>query len=487
MFETVAEVLAKRGHRVDVISYPPPRAATENYTNIASFDIAKHEGAYKFDIEAEEFDDAAHLRHLILNLGNQICKHIGRKEFQRIVKEPPRDPPYDLVLVEYLTAFCYMAFGWLLNVPVVGMSAVMEWPFLEESLGYPPNQAFYPRLYSSRIGFDSFWEKTWNLVHVFRERRTVYEESKDQNDIIRKYISKDVPEVDKLAKNVALVLMNTHHSFHGSRPHPRLVVEVGGLHIEEDSSKMSPKLQKWMDTASSGVVYFSFGSLVNITHLPANTMLSLYASFAKIAPVKVLMKIKNRAQIPAGLPENVLTLPWIPQIPVLGHRNTKVFVTHGGLMSIHETLYHAVPVIGIPVYADQGRNINLLVSKGVGVKMKRTEITEASMDAALNALLNNPKYKRAAERESARFKDRPMRPIDTAIFWIEYVVRNGQDCLRSPAVELTWWQLNLLDVYAFLATCVVLGALLLTLLLKITLQLVIKMNVQMTENKQKVH
>lgn len=37
--------------------------------------------------------------------------------------------------------------------------------------------------------------------------------------------------------------------------------------------------------------------------------------------------------------------------------------------------------------------------------------------------------------------------MDEAIFWVEYVVRNGPDILRTPALKLTWWQLALLDVY----------------------------------------
>ena len=42
-----------------------------------------------------------------------------------------------------------------------------------------------------------------------------------------------------------------------------------------------------------------------------------------------------------------------------------------------------------------------------------------------------------------------MSPQDTAVFWTEYVIRNG-NVLRSPAVNLHWWQLELLDVYGFL-------------------------------------
>lgn len=51
---------------------------------------------------------------------------------------------------------------------------------------------------------------------------------------------------------------------------------------------------------------------------------------------------------------------------------------------------------------------------------------------------------------SAKFRDRPMSPVDTATWWVEYVLKHGRDSLRSPAMDLTWWQIELLDVYAFI-------------------------------------
>lgn len=73
--------------------------------------------------------------------------------------------------------------------------------------------------------------------------------------------------------------------------------------------------------ASHGVVYFSLGSLMNIETLPTETILQIYSSLAKISPVKVLLKSANATKLPPGLPNNVLTLPWIPQVAVLSKRN----------------------------------------------------------------------------------------------------------------------------------------------------------------------
>lgn len=51
---------------------------------------------------------------------------------------------------------------------------------------------------------------------------------------------------------------------------------------------------------------------------------------------------------------------------------------------------------------------------------------------------------------SRKFMDRPLSAADTAIYWVEYIIKHGANALRSPAMDLTWWQVELLDVVAFI-------------------------------------
>jgi glucuronosyltransferase len=61
------------------------------------------------------------------------------------------------------------------------------------------------------------------------------------------------------------------------------------------------------------------------------------------------------------------------------------------------------------------------------------------------------RYKQNALAVSRTFRDRPMSPLNTAIFWTEYVIRHrGAPHMRSAAVDLAWYQYLLLDVIAFL-------------------------------------
>lgn len=53
-------------------------------------------------------------------------------------------------------------------------------------------------------------------------------------------------------------------------------------------------------------------------------------------------------------------------------------------------------------------------------------------------------------------KDRPIKPADSALYWIEYVIRHqGAPHLRYPGMDLNWFQRNLIDICAFVILCVI--------------------------------
>lgn len=63
--------------------------------------------------------------------------------------------------------------------------------------------------------------------------------------------------------------------------------------------------------------------MVRIETYPAATLEIFYETFKKIAPVRVLLKITDPKLLPPGLPKNVMTSPWLPQVAILSefHNN----------------------------------------------------------------------------------------------------------------------------------------------------------------------
>lgn len=72
------------------------------------------------------------------------------------------------------------------------------------------------------------------------------------------------------------------------------------------------------------------------------------------------------------------------------HPNIKLFISHGGLLGTTEAVYNAVPMIGIPLFADQYQNIANLVNAGAAVLLDFEKITEESVSTALDKILKDP-------------------------------------------------------------------------------------------------
>lgn len=50
---------------------------------------------------------------------------------------------------------------------------------------------------------------------------------------------------------------------------------------------------------------------------------------------------------------------------------------------------------------------------------------------------------------SQRFRDQPLKPLDLAIWWVEYVIRDPNPThLKSPVLDIGYIKSNLIDVAA---------------------------------------
>lgn len=73
----------------------------------------------------------------------------------------------------------------------------------------------------------------------------------------------------------------------------------------------------------------------------------------------------------------------------LAHPKTRGFISHAGLNSVNEAAIHGVPMVTIPLFADQLYNAAIANKMGVGVFLDVTQITEQSVYDALRELLEN--------------------------------------------------------------------------------------------------
>lgn len=72
------------------------------------------------------------------------------------------------------------------------------------------------------------------------------------------------------------------------------------------------------------------------------------------------------------------------------HPKTVLFFTHCGMHGVIEALHYGVPMVGMPVFADQQDVLVRLQQKGVATGVPK-DANEKVIYKAINEVLNNPR------------------------------------------------------------------------------------------------
>lgn len=96
------------------------------------------------------------------------------------------------------------------------------------------------------------------------------------------------------------------------------------------------------------------------------------------------------------LPDNITIKSWVPQARVL--QQAALFITHGGLNSIHEGLYCDLPLLVVPQQTEQTFNGMRVVELGAGLMLTKSEFNEGTLCASVNQLLSDDRYQVQARR-----------------------------------------------------------------------------------------
>ncbi|KAL7730660.1 hypothetical protein ACLKA6_003437 [Drosophila palustris] len=440
------KALASRGHEITSVNAFPQKKPVKNFRDIPVLEVFEsYELLISQAMEAKStWQENNFMNEFFMFVTRAV---LNNSEVQRQLLPPGKDH-YDLIIVEALRTDALYGFAAHFNAPIIGISTFgTDWN-IDELVGNTSPLSYTPLVtagltdrmtYRERV--INFYETAvasinWKLMFVPQQVK-LYEQ-------FFPHIAHKVPLVE-LSKNFSLIMLNQHFSLSFPRPYVPNMIEVGGLHISHTPAPLPKDIEEFIEGAgSAGVIYFSLGSNVKSKDLPEERKQMLLKTFASL-PQRVLWKFEDD-QLP-GKPANVFLSKWFPQSDILAHPKVKLFITHGGLLSTIESIHHGKPVLGLPFFYDQFLNVERAKRAGFGLGLDHKEMTSSELKSTIERLLTEPEFSATAQKMSARYRDQPMSPQETAIWWTEYVLRhNGAHHMRVSAQDLSFIAYHSLDV-----------------------------------------
>ena len=188
------------------------------------------------------------------------------------------------------------------------------------------------------------------------------------------------------------------------------------LFIGPSLSGRNSEKEKYSFKKEQPLVYISLGTIFNndpqfyhiciaaLTDKPYNVIISV----GKATDVKVF----------SNLPENIQVRNHVNQISVL--QEAALFVSHGGMNSVNESMYYGVPMVLFPAVQEQQINSERVQQLGAGKVLNRMDLTKEKLYKVISRIIEDAAFKKNATEVQRSLKEAV--GIDAAVKKIEELV-----------------------------------------------------------------
>ncbi|KAF5301858.1 hypothetical protein FQR65_LT08690 [Abscondita terminalis] len=448
VFQPIWKELSLRGHQVTTITTDPLNdPALANLTEIdLHFLYGNNPDKLQEFIDSNIFGAALFVIKAYETIGDIVLSH---PDVQNLIKDVNRK--FDVVMIEH-SVLAMRMFAERFNAPLIMLSPVDALTDLQTDMGNPTHPVLYPNILVSTTDNPSLLDRIVFVAYkLFTESLKTFVVIPRQQVLVNKYFGTQYTALQNI--DISLALVNSDTTFYTGKPLIPTIVQIGGGTHRTPKKPLPIELKNTLDAAKHGFIYFSLGSNVKSKDLSKETRDVILETFSEI-PYTVLWKFESD-ELP-NKPKNVITSKWFPQQDVFKHPNIKLFITQGGLQSMEEAIYDHIPMLALPFAGDQNFNVNRMIHRGFGLSLNYRTLRKDEFKTSILEIINNSKYRNTVKEFAELAMDQPMTGLEKAIWWTEYVIRHkGTRHMRSPLLDIPFYQYYLLDVIAILTTTLI--------------------------------
>uniref|UniRef100_A0A1I7YBH4 UDP-glucuronosyltransferase n=1 Tax=Steinernema glaseri TaxID=37863 RepID=A0A1I7YBH4_9BILA len=337
---------------------------------------------------------------------------------------------------------------------VIVTSAIPFYNKMQTIVGLQASPFVEPGVFNPFTDEMSYLERVKNVfgLHMFKffidRKNTALQQS-----IFREKYGPDFPDIRDIEfQTTSIVFVNSLEMLEFARPISHKIIYMGGLGLAKPKP-LTGKLLDIVTSAKKGVVLISLGSIVHSSNMPLEMKKAFLHAMSRFPDHQFIWKYDNADDEIFKNYTNVHPVMWAPQVDLLAHPNTKAFLTHCGLNSVTESVFHGKPLLALPIFGDQPHNAAFVHKRKVGFLMKKSNLTALAIEDAFRAVLGDGAsktiYMKNAERMKAMIEERPFSSEELVLRWSEYVAKFGTlPEMNIYTREMWWWQTHMIDIYA---------------------------------------
>ncbi|KAI1692113.1 UDP-glucoronosyl and UDP-glucosyl transferase domain-containing protein [Ditylenchus destructor] len=453
----IADILASAGH--DVVVYQPILIESIAFSGTKNKNVRyyikekNHSFAPDFSLESaqetrlwqeESFSKMREMMTMMHTIKTGFCELVmdDSENLEKLRKEN-----FDLAIVEIFEA-CGLGVAKYLGIKrhISTWSGAML-PFVANLLGIKLSPSCIPAFITFATDQMSFTERLKNFISYVPDH--YYQRSM----IIagtQEVVEAKVPGfsmVDTIADS-AFIFVNSDEHIQYGQPTTHKIIYVGGLG-RAHSAPLSKKYLDIFDNAKKGVILFSFGTVLQSSLMPDAKKRLFLEAFAEFPDINFLWKYeKDEHQVAKGY-KNVFTAKWLPQNDILEHPRLLAFISHAGMNSVIEGPSKGVPMICIPVFADQQHNAKMLERRGTAIVLGKGKLRKEDVVDAIKKIIADPSYRANATLLSRMIKAKPMNADERILKYTEFAAEFGDTgTLQAQGRYMSFVELYSLDTYS---------------------------------------
>ncbi|KHN79523.1 UDP-glucuronosyltransferase 1-9 [Toxocara canis] len=354
--------------------------------------------------------------------GALSCKNVlndHRTDFERLVNYP-----WDLILTDSLFAVCAYGIAELSHAHHIVMHSTDVESGYGTSKGYARNYLMMPRYFLefdyADVDITHFNDRFWSAYEWFGTWMTFATVS---NSHMRNALSPVISNFD-ISKYYAESSMSfTDMPLHLYVPMAtNNELFIYGAYCRSYRS-LSGEIATFVDDhQSKGTILIAFGTIVDWSIAPNEKLNTFIEALNQLTDYRIIWAF-NGKELP--IKKHIKFVKWLPQNDILNHKRTKLFITHGGLKSIKEATCATVPMLIMPMFAEQVRNSWLTRHHGFGKMINKVNFTSASLVESIREMITNPDYKNNVKRLRRFYDDTPIPALKEAAFKINRLLKYG--------------------------------------------------------------